>query len=97
MEEDQYEVQPTATTNDRKTPITDHLEATGAIDLLAETLVTLYTNPKIYPEIYNFFLQTVGAHEAPDIEKILVENQELRKRIKALKIQIKKLENRLKK
>lgn len=97
MEEDQVEVPTTTLPEAPKTPFTDHLEATGAIDLLADTLVTLYTNPKTYPEIFNLFLQTVGAHEHPDIEKILTENQDLRKRIITLKSQITDLEGKLRK
>jgi hypothetical protein len=57
----------------------------------------MYTNPKPPPEVFNFFLSTVGATESADIEKILLENQELRKHIVTLKQQIAELEAKVRK
>lgn len=79
------------------TPYTDALEESGALDLLADTLLTMYTNPKIPPEVFSFFLTTVGAVEHPDVEKLLNENQELRKSIISLKAQVAELESRVRK
>ena len=79
------------------TPFTNALEESGTIDLLADTLIALYTNPKTPPEIFNFFLNTIGASEHPDVEKLLTENQELRKSIISLKSQIAELEAKARK
>ncbi|OHT03165.1 hypothetical protein TRFO_06841 [Tritrichomonas foetus] len=79
------------------TPFTDRLADSGVIDLLADTLITMYSNLKTAPEIFNFFLTTIGAVEHPDVEKILTENQELRKNIANLKTQIAELEAKARK
>ena len=60
-------------------------------------ILTLYTSPKPPPEIYNFFLSTLNVTENVDIEKILLENQELRKHISTLKLQISDLKFKIKK
>jgi hypothetical protein len=76
---------------------TESLEKSGALEMLAEALVTLYTTPKTTPELFNFFLQAVGSTESPDVDKLLLENQELRKAIANLKQQISALETRVRK
>jgi hypothetical protein len=73
------------------------MEESGALDFLTDALLNLYANPKPVPELYNFFLSTVGITEATDIDKILAENQELRKTIITLKQQITELETRVRK
>lgn len=85
------------TKRSQNTPYTDALEDSGALDLLAETLLTMFTNPKIPPEVFSFFLTTVGAVEHPDVEKLLTENQELRKSIISLKEQVAELESKARK
>ena len=79
------------------TPFSDLLEKSGTIDMIADALVTMYANPKPSPEIFSFFLNTIGAQEHPDVEKLLTENQELRKNIATLKTQIAELEARARK
>lgn len=81
----------------QNTPYTDAIEESGALDLLADTLLTMYTNPKIPPEVFSFFLTTAQAIEHPDVEKLLTENQELRKSIISLKAQVAELESRARK
>ena len=77
--------------------LADRLDEAGVLDQLAETIVNLYTTPKPPPEIYNFFLQTLKVEPNTQVEKLLTENQELRRKIKALKAQIAEYESRLKK
>ena len=79
------------------TPYTDALEDSGALDLLADALLTMYTTPKIPPEVLSFFLTTFGAVEHPDVVNLLNENQELRKSIISLKAQVAELESRARK
>ena len=77
--------------------LADRLDDAGVLDQLAEAIVTLYTTPKPPPEIYNFFLQTMKVEPNTQVEKLLTENQELRRKIKTLKLQIAEYESRLKK
>jgi hypothetical protein len=76
---------------------TQALEDSGALDLLVDSLLAMYTTPKQPPELFNFFLSSVGAAEQADVEKLLLENQELRKKLSSLKQQIRDLESRAKK
>jgi len=80
-----------------RAPFTDALEAGGVLDALAEAIVEVYTNPKAVPELFNSFLTTMGVAEQGDIDKILIENQELRRRKEDLKKQIAGLEARARK
>jgi hypothetical protein len=80
-----------------RTAFTSAMEESGALDFLTDALLTMYTNPKPPPEVFNFFLSTLGTTESADIEKILLENQELRKHIAALKQQIAELETKVRK
>jgi len=75
----------------------DKLEESGVIDKLSECIVNLYSNPKPPPEVYQFFLSTLNIQENTDIEKLLNENQDLRKTIVSLKAQISELESKTKK
>jgi hypothetical protein len=76
---------------------TEALEQSGSLDMLAEALVNLYTSPKPTAELFAFFLQTIGSPEAPDVDKLLQENQDLRKNIVKLKEQIVTLEAKVRK
>jgi hypothetical protein len=80
-----------------RTRFTAAMEQTGALDFLTDVLLNLYANPKPIPELYNFFLAATGTGEAVDVEKLLLENQELRKTIIVLKQQISELEARTRK
>jgi hypothetical protein len=80
-----------------RTAFTTAMEQSGALDFLTDALLNLYANPKPLPELYNFFLNIMGISEAIDIDKILAENQELRKTIAGLKQQIADLEARVRK
>jgi hypothetical protein len=71
---------------------TTAMEGSGALDFLTDALLTMYIKPPL--EVFNFFLSTFGTMESADIEKILLENQELRKHIAALKQQITELRRR---
>lgn len=91
------DVEPETTQKQEHYPFTDALEQSGVLDTLAEALVTVYTNPKTSPELFNFFLSTLGTAQPGDVEKILLENQELRKQREDLKKQIAELEARTRK
>jgi hypothetical protein len=102
MEDLGAEVEDELVDEPKKAPVsrctfTQALEESGALDLLVDSLLTLYTNPKQPPELFNFFLTTTGAAEQPDVEKLLLENQDLRKKLAGLKQQIRDLETRPKK
>ena len=73
------------------------LETGGVIDKLSEAIVHLYTTPKPPNEIFPFFLQLLKVEDKSDVWKILSENQELRKKIKALNATIAELESKVKK
>ena len=76
---------------------TDELSKSGALDMIAEAIISIYTNPKQKTEAYTYFLNSLGVTEQYDVEKLLQENQDRRKRINELKIQIKELEGRINK
>lgn len=73
------------------------LDQAGVLDQLSEAIVKLYSSPKPPPEIYNFFLQILNAPDKNEVDKLLTANQEMRRKIKALKAQISEYESRLKK
>ena len=77
--------------------LADRLDKGGVLDAIAESIVNLYTTPKPPPEIFNFFLQTMKVENTNIVEKLLTENQELRKKIASLKAQVADLESRAKK
>lgn len=86
--------QPQARPQATKAPFTDALEAAGVLDALADAIVTLYTEPKQLPELFNFYISTIGTVDQDDVEKILLENQELRKKKAELQKRISELETR---
>jgi predicted RNase H-like nuclease (RuvC/YqgF family) len=77
--------------------LVEHLEKSGVLDEIAESIVNLYTTPKPPPEIFNYFLQTMKVESTNRVEKLLTDNQELRRKITSLKAQIAELESRSKK
>jgi hypothetical protein len=93
--DDEGEVRPKTTVP--RTQFTTAMEESGALDFLTDVILNLYANAKPVAELYNFFLATTGTGEAVDVEKILLENQELRKTIISLKQQISELETRARK
>jgi hypothetical protein len=97
LEVEEPAVLTSTTARTTRISFTQALESSGALDLLVDTLLTLYTTPKQPPELFNFFLTTAGAVEQPDVEKLLLENQELRKKLVTLKQQVRDLETRSKK
>lgn len=80
-----------------KESFADRLDREGVLDKIAESIVMMYTNPKAPPEIYQYFLSTLGTTQFHDIDKLLLENQELRKKISSLKSQIAELESKTRK
>ena len=85
------------TTSRLKSTFADRLDEAGVLDFLADTITNLYLSPKAPPEIYSYFLSLIQTSESPDVEKLLQENQELRKTISSLKAQVADLESKLKK
>ena len=94
VEQDPPEAEPERPRGPTKSPFTDALEAGGVLDALADAIVTLYTEPKQLPELFNFYVSTIGTAEQDDVEKILLENQELRKKKADLQKRIAELETR---
>lgn len=85
------------TDTDQKKSFVSTLDEGGVLDFISEALVQMYTQPKAPPELLAGFLATCGITDPIDVEKLINENQELRKRITELKAQVAELQAKVRK
>ena len=83
------------TTEQKKEEFRKYLEKNGVIDQLTKVLVGLYEEPEKPPNVTEFIKQQLGAPSDTDVEQLVHERDELKRREVELQKRIKTLEEEL--
>ena len=83
------------TTEQKKEEFRKYLEKNGVIDQLTKVLVGLYEEPEKPPNVSEFIKRSLGAPTDVDVDQLLHENQELKKKQNELERRIQNLEAEL--
>ena len=68
------------TTEQKKEEFRKYLEKNGVIDQLTKVLVGLYEEPEKPPNVSEFIKRSLGAPSDTDVDALLHENQELKRK-----------------
>ena len=83
------------TTEQKKEEFRKYLEKNGVIDQLTKVLVGLYEEPEKPPNVSEFIKRSLGAPSDTDVEGLVHENEELKRKQNELEKRIQNLEQEL--
>ena len=83
------------TTEQKKEEFRKYLEKNGVIDQLTKVLVGLYEEPEKPPNVSEFIKRSLGAPSDMDVEKLLEENENLKRQQNELEKTIQNLQQEL--
>ena len=83
------------TTEQKKEEFRKYLEKNGVIDQLTKVLVGLYEEPEKPGNVSEFIKKSLGAPSDMDVEALMHENEELRRKMTELEKRIQGLEGEL--
>ena len=83
------------TTEQKKEEFRKYLEKNGVIDQLTKVLVGLYEEPEKPPNVSEFIKKSLGAPSDMDVEALMHENEELKRKQNELEKRIQNLEQEL--
>ena len=83
------------TTEQKKEEFRKYLEKNGVIDQLTKVLVGLYEEPEKPPNVSEFIKKSLGAPSDMDVEALMHENEELKRKQNELEKRVQNLEQEL--